>query len=76
MAVSNKITRKPGLTAHQVVEDLIQDCRAIVDYYVDNTKLPGDGRTVIRNAMYARINRLTFCGFGKRVPFKWLGVRK
>jgi hypothetical protein len=58
-----------------VVDDLIQDCKSIIDYYVDKAKLPGDGKAVIRNAMYARVNRLTFSGFGQRVPFNWLGVR-
>ena len=64
------------MTEHDVVADLIQDCKEIVDYYIDNTKLPGDGRKVLRDAMYARVSRLTFSGFGKRVPFNWLGVRK
>ena len=64
------------MTEHDVVADLIQDCKLIVDYYVDNAKLPGDGRKVLRDAMYARVNRLTFSGFGSRVPFNWLGIRK
>ena len=64
------------MTEHDVVADLIQDCKGIVDYYVDNAKLPGDGRKVLRDAMYARVTRLTFSGFGSRVPFNWLGVRK
>lgn len=58
-----------------VVDNLIKDCKGIIDYYVDNIRLPGDGRKVIRDAMYARVTRLTFSGFGPRVPFKWLGVR-
>lgn len=64
------------MTTHDVVEQLIADCRGIVDHYVDQAKVPGDGKAVVRNAMYARLNRLTFSGFGPRVPFKWLGVRK
>lgn len=76
MAVPSKIEREPSVSTHEVVNDLIQKCKGIVDYYVDNAKVPGDGKIVIRNAMYARVNRLTFSGFGSRVPFKWLGVRQ
>lgn len=64
------------MTEREVVEQLIADCRAIVDYQVNQAKVPGDGRSVVRNAMYARVNRLTFAGFGPRLPFKWAGVRK
>ena len=60
----------------KAVDDLIADCKAIVDYYVDSTKLPGNGRKVVRDAVYARVTRLTFSGFGPRLPFKWAGVRK
>lgn len=64
------------MTEHEIVEDLIADCHRIIDYYVDNTRVSGHGKSVIRNAMYARVDRLTFAGFGPRVPFNWLGVRK
>lgn len=64
------------MTTNDVVDHLIRDCKAIVDYYIDNTKLPGNGRKVLRDAAYARVTRLTFSGFGPKVPFKWLGVRK
>ena len=60
----------------ETIDSLIDDCKEIVDYYVDNAKVPGDGKIVIRNAMYARVNRLTFSGFGPRLPFRWAGVRK
>ena len=60
----------------KTIDSLIDDCKGIVDYYVDNIKLPGDGRKVVRDAMYARVTRLTFSGFGSRLPFKWAGVRK
>lgn len=73
---SIELLTPPAMTTQKVVEHLIQDCKEIVDYYVDNAKVPGDGKIVIRNAMYARVNRLTFSGFGPRAPFKWLGVRK
>lgn len=63
-------------TLMKAVDDLIADCKAIVDYYVDSTKLPGNGRKVVRDAVYARVTRLTFSGFGPRLPFKWAGVRK
>lgn len=58
------------------VDELIADCKKIVDYYVKHAKVRGDGKAVVRNAMYARVSRLTFSGFGERVPFAWLGVRK
>ena len=60
----------------KTIDSLIDDCKGIVDYYVDNIKLPGNGRKVVRDAMYARVTRLTFSGFGSRLPFKWAGVRK
>ena len=60
----------------ETIDSLIDDCKGIVDYYVDNIKLPGNGRKVVRDAMYARVTRLTFSGFGSRLPFKWAGVRK
>ena len=74
MAVPSKIKRESCVS--EVVNDLIQNCKGIVDYHIDHTKLPGNSKQVIRNAMYARINRLTFAGFGPRVPFNWLGIRK
>jgi hypothetical protein len=74
MAVPSKIEREPSVS--EVVNDLIQNCKGIVDYYVDNIKLPGNGRKVVRDAMYARVTRLTFSGFGSRLPFKWAGVRQ
>jgi hypothetical protein len=60
----------------KTIDSLIDDCKGIVDYYVDNIKLPGNGRKVVRDAMYARVTRLTFSGFGSRLPFRWAGVRK
>lgn len=63
-------------TVHDVVDQLIADCKGIIDYHVEHAKVLGDGKAVVRNAMYARVNRLTFSGFGPRVPFAWLGVRK
>lgn len=60
----------------KTIDSLIDDCKGIVDYYVDNIKLPGNGRKVVRDAMYARVTRLTFSGFGPRLPFRWAGVRK
>lgn len=64
------------MTEREVVEQLIANCKGIIDYQVEHAKVPGDGKAVVRNAMYARVNRLTFSGFGPRVPFNWLGVRK
>ena len=64
------------VSARGTVDNLIADCKAIVDYYVDHVKLPGNGRKVVRDAMYARVTRLTFSGFGPRLPFRWAGVRK
>ena len=74
-----KLSQKNSIeivSARGTVDNLIADCKAIVDYYVDHVKLPGNGRKVVRDAMYARVTRLTFSGFGQRVPFAWLGVRK
>jgi hypothetical protein len=74
-----KLSQKDSIeivSASDTVDTLIADCKAIVDYYVDNVKLPGNGRKVVRDAMYARVTRLTFSGFGPRLPFRWAGVRK
>ena len=71
-----KIERESSISTRGVVDDLIRNCKGIVDYYVDSVKLPGNGRKVVRDAMYARVTRLTFSGFGPRLPFKWAGVRK
>lgn len=70
------ISESSKQSIEKTIDSLIDDCKGIVDYYVDNIKLPGDGRKVVREAMYARVTRLTFSGFGSRLPFKWTGVRK
>lgn len=70
------ISENSKQSIEKTIDSLIDDCKGIVDYYVDNIKLPGDGRKVVRDAMYARVTRLTFSGFGSRLPFKWAGVRK
>lgn len=64
------------MTEREIVKQLIANCKGIIDYQVDHARLPGNGKQVIRNAMYARVTRLTFAGFGPRLPFKWAGVRK
>jgi hypothetical protein len=70
------ISESSKQSIEETIDSLIDDCKGIVDYYVDNTKLPGNGRKVVRDAMYARVTRLTFSGFGPRLPFRWAGVRK
>jgi len=70
------ISESSKQSIEETIDSLIDDCKGIVDYYVDNIKPPGYGRKVVRDAMYARVTRLTFSGFGSRLPFRWAGVRK
>lgn len=67
--------RQAGEVAH-VVDLLIADCKLILEAYLDARRLPGNVKQVFRNAIHARLNRLTFAGFGDRVPFQYTGRKK
>jgi hypothetical protein len=53
----------------RIVDELISDCKQIVEYHLTNwVPLPVNGKQIIRRTIYPRLDRLTFSGFGSRVP--------
>jgi len=52
----------------KIVESLIADCKGIVEYHLKGKRLPLNGKQIIRRTLYCRLERLTFAGFGDRVP--------
>jgi hypothetical protein len=67
--------RKAGEVV-EVVDSLIADCKSILEAHLSARRLPGNVKQVFRNAIHARLNKLTFAGFGDRVPFKYTGRKK
>jgi hypothetical protein len=52
----------------KIVESLIADCKGIVEYHLTGKRLSLNGKQIIRRTLYCRLERLTFAGFGDRVP--------
>lgn len=52
----------------EVVESLIGDLKELTEFYLASYQFKWNGKQVIRRAMAARLDRLTFDGFGNRFP--------
>lgn len=56
------------MTEREVVESLIADLKELTEFYLAGYQFKWNGKQVIRRAMAARLDRLTFAGFGDRFP--------
>ena len=52
----------------KIVAALIADCKEITEYHLAGYRFKWNGKQVIRRTMAARLERLTFAGFGDRFP--------
>lgn len=51
-----------------IVESLIADLKEMTEFYLAGYQFKWNGKQVIRRTMAARLDRLTFAGFGDRFP--------
>lgn len=56
------------MTEREVVDSLIADLKELTEYYLARYQFRWNGKQVIRRTMAARLDRLTFAGFGARFP--------
>lgn len=56
------------MNEREVVASLIADLKELTEYYLARYRFRWNGKQVIRRAMAARLDRLTFAGFGDRFP--------
>ena len=52
----------------RIVDALIADLKEITEYHLAGYRFKWNGKQVIRRTMAARLDRLTFDGFGDRFP--------
>jgi hypothetical protein len=52
----------------RIVDALIADLKEITEYHLAGYRFKWNGKQVIRRTMAARLDRLTFDGFGARFP--------
>ena len=52
----------------RIVDALIADLKGITEYHLAGYRFKWNGKQVIRRTMAARLDRLTFDGFGDRFP--------
>ena len=50
------------------MSSLIADLKEMTEFYLSGYQFKWNGKQVIRRTMAARLDRLTFAGFGDRFP--------